>query len=79
MIKPITIYLRFKMSNTLTEIEQNIGVTTELRIVEAIGVIDRALGTMVTRKLVSTDEVGDLLLDLRTLLTGGDTSTAPEA
>lgn len=35
---------------------------------EALAVIDRALGTMQHRELVSSDEVADLLLDLRVLL-----------
>ncbi|MBX3286683.1 MAG: hypothetical protein R2746_05795 [Acidimicrobiales bacterium] len=40
---------------------------------EALAVIDQALPTMQSRALVSTDEVADLLLDLRLLL-----ATAPE-
>jgi hypothetical protein len=36
---------------------------------EALAVIDRALGDMLHRELVSTDEVADLLLDVRSLLT----------
>jgi hypothetical protein len=36
---------------------------------EALVVIDRALGEMLHRELVSTDEVSDLLLDVRSLLT----------
>jgi hypothetical protein len=40
----------------------------EVVIQEALAVIDRALGTMQQRELVSTDEVADLLLDLRLLL-----------
>lgn len=47
--------------------------TRELRdqevITEALAVIDRALGAMLHRELVSTDEVADLLLDVRSLLT----------
>lgn len=35
---------------------------------EALSIIDRALGEMLHRELVSTDEVSDLLLDVRTLL-----------
>ncbi len=42
-------------------------------ILEALAVIDKALPTMQHRALVSTDEVADLLLDLRLLL-----ATAPE-
>lgn len=40
----------------------------EIVITEALAVIDQALGTMQQRELVSTDEVADLLLDLRLLL-----------
>jgi hypothetical protein len=36
---------------------------------EALGVIDGALAKMMQRDLVSTGEVADLLLDVRTLLT----------
>ncbi len=35
---------------------------------EALAVIDRGLGDVQHRELVSTDEVADLLLDLRLLL-----------
>ena len=43
--------------------------TTELDVIsEALAVIDRGLGEMLHRELVSTDEVADLLLDVRTLL-----------
>jgi hypothetical protein len=35
---------------------------------EAVAVIDEALGRMMQRDLVSSNEVADLLLDLRTLL-----------
>jgi len=38
-------------------------------IAEALAIIDRGLGGMVHRELVSTDEVADLLLDVRALLT----------
>lgn len=43
---------------------------------EALSIIDRALGEMLHRELVSTDEVSDLLLDVRTLLTTSDTAMA---
>ena len=36
---------------------------------EALGVIDGALAKMMQRELVSTGEVADLLLDVRSLLT----------
>jgi len=37
---------------------------------EALALIDRGLGHMMHRELVSTDEVADLLLDVRLLLMG---------
>ncbi len=40
----------------------------EIVITEALAVIDQALPTLQHRALVSTDEVADLLLDLRLLL-----------
>ncbi len=47
---------------------------TEVRddavISEALSVIDKALAEMLNRDLVSTDEVADLLLDVRWLLDG---------
>lgn len=43
--------------------------TTEPDIIhEALAIIDKGLTEMQQRKLVSTDEVADLLLDVRTLL-----------
>jgi hypothetical protein len=36
---------------------------------EALRLIDKSLSEMMHRELVSTDEVSDLLLDVRTLLT----------
>lgn len=48
---------------------------------EALTVIDQALAQMLHRELVSSDEVADLLLDVRTLLTapaaGSTTSANP--
>ena len=45
---------------------------TEIRedavISEALSVIDKALSDMLSRELVSTGEVADLLLDVRSLL-----------
>jgi hypothetical protein len=41
----------------------------ETMIAEALALIDRGLGDMLHREIVSTDEVSDLLLDVRTLLT----------
>lgn len=45
-------------------------------IAEALALIDRGLGDMQHRELVSTDEVSDLLLDVRLLLAA---QTEPEA
>lgn len=36
---------------------------------EALGVIDKALSQMMTRELVSSGEITDVLLDVRSLLT----------
>jgi hypothetical protein len=41
-------------------------------IAAALAVIDRGLSEMQHRELVSTDEVSDLLLDVRTLLAGAN-------
>lgn len=50
------------MEHTVTE-------TTEPKVItDALAVIDRGLAEMLHRELVSTDEVADLLLDVRTLL-----------
>ena len=38
-------------------------------IAEALSVIDQALGQMMSRELVSSNEVADLLLDVRSALT----------
>ncbi len=43
---------------------------------EALGVIDGALAQMMQRELVSSGEVADLLLDVRTLLTDVEVSKA---
>lgn len=46
---------------------------------EALGVIDKALREMLQRELVSTGEVADLLLDVRSLLTASASTSNPEA
>ncbi|MCX7619890.1 MAG: hypothetical protein N2037_03470 [Acidimicrobiales bacterium] len=53
-----------KLGDDMTETRQ---AETEL-IAEALAIIDRGLVDMQHRELVSTDEVADLLLDVRTLL-----------
>jgi len=48
---------------------ENMTETLEMNpIAEAMSIIDRALGEMLHRELVSTNEVADLLLDIRSLL-----------
>ncbi len=43
--------------------------TTEHDVItDALAIIDRGLSEMLNRELVSTDEVADLLLDVRSLL-----------
>ena len=46
-------------------------------ITEALTVIDRGLGTVQSRELVSTSEVADLLLDLRLLLRSAAEDVTP--
>ena len=46
----------------------------ETVISEAVSIIDAALARMMRRELVSSGEVADLLLDVRTLLTTEQTS-----
>ncbi|MGE5210482.1 MAG: hypothetical protein ACM3MM_04415 [Acidobacteriota bacterium] len=49
--------------------DERIDTNNEAVISEALSVIDGALARMMQRELVSTGEVADLLLDVRTLLT----------
>jgi hypothetical protein len=51
------------MSNTL-EANPNLDVS------EAILIVERGLSDISSRELVSTGEVADILLDVRTILTG---------
>jgi hypothetical protein len=44
----------------------------EAAIEEAVRLIDSGLSDLLHRELVSTDEMSDLLLDVRTLLTAAD-------
>ena len=54
----------------LPELGTTMTDTRELDVItEALAIIDRGLGEMLHRELVSTDEVADLLLDVRTRLT----------
>lgn len=49
--------------------------TKDSVITEALAVIDKALAEMLKRELVSAVEVGDLLLDLRSLLSANVATT----
>ncbi|MFN8022653.1 MAG: hypothetical protein U0Q03_14090 [Acidimicrobiales bacterium] len=51
--------------------------TNEAVITEALTVIDKALAQMMSRELVSTGEVTDVLLDVRTLLTAPAKTPTP--
>lgn len=44
----------------------------------ALEIIDRSLGTMHTRELVSTNEVSDLLLDMRSILAASEPAQLEE-
>lgn len=61
------------MEHTMTE-------TSEPKIInDALAVIDRGLSEMLHRELVSTDEVADLLLDVRMLLASTESEAEPVA
>lgn len=51
--------------------------TNEAVIHEALTIIDKALGQMMSRELVTTGEVTDMLLDVRSLLTAPAKTPAP--
>ena len=52
------------------------GDTQEIAVIaEALQVIDKALAEVLRRELVSSGEVADLLLDVRTLLTATERAT----
>jgi hypothetical protein len=46
-------------------------------IAEALAIIDRSLGELNRRELVSTSEITDLLLDVRSLLVDAPTTDSP--
>ena len=54
------------METTVTEITSP--AAADAVIAEALAAIDKGLADMLHRELVSTDEVADLLLDVRSLL-----------
>ena len=54
--------------SVMTETTERTDVHEAEVITEALALIDQGLGTLLDRQLVSTNEVADLLLDVRTLL-----------
>lgn len=52
----------------MTEAEAEVGSVRTTSVEEALALIDKGLGVMIDRQLVSTSEVTDLLLDVRALL-----------
>jgi hypothetical protein len=68
-----------QLSGQPLDVHPAVGTTpheSEAVIRDALGVIDEALAQMLRRELVSSGEVADLLLDVRTLLTTTTTSHA---
>lgn len=59
-----------QIANTqILEPLDHLDIDREAVVAEAVAIIDAALGMMMHRDLVSSGEVADLLLDVRTLLT----------
>ena len=58
----VTLKRRLRQEKHMTETQEMDALT------EALSIIDRALGEMLHRELVSTNEVADLLLDIRSLV-----------
>lgn len=57
----------------MTELEE---LETELKPVdEALALIDKGLGGLTERQLISASEVADLLLDVRSLLSESEAAT----
>ena len=52
----------------MTEADAEDGTVSTTSVEEALALIDKGLGVMIDRQLVSTSEVTDLLLDVRALL-----------
>src|SRR5215212_2944231 len=59
----------YRRLGTDTDEETPMTDTNEAVITEALSVIDAALATMMSRELVTSGEVTDVLLDVRSLLT----------
>jgi hypothetical protein len=59
----------------MTEVDAEVGAVNITSIEEALALIDKGLGVMIDRQLVSTSEVTDLLLDVRALLSVSSASS----
>lgn len=60
------------MNGTIAEVAE--GQDTGGAIAEALAIVDKALAEMLRRELVSSGEVADLLLDLRSILSAASKS-----
>lgn len=60
------------MSTPIEDGAQMTETTEPAIIIEALAVIDKGLAELLHRELVSTNEVADLLLDVRTLLAASE-------
>ncbi len=58
-----------EITPTLPDTATDVEIARNAVLTEAVTVIDTALAQMIQRELVSSGEVADLLLDVRTLLT----------
>lgn len=58
-----------EITPTLPDTTMDVEIARTAVLTEAVNVIDTALAQMMQRELVSSGEVADLLLDVRTLLT----------
>ncbi|MEM1333108.1 MAG: hypothetical protein AAGG08_06575 [Actinomycetota bacterium] len=58
--------------------DSNVAQADQIVVDEALSVIDGALAKMMQRELVSSGEVADLLLDVRTLLTESSTASSAQ-
>lgn len=70
LMTSVTVPLSVVLGSQKTGMVGDVTETRELDEVinEALAVIDKGLGDLLHRELVSTNEVADLLLDVRTLL-----------
>lgn len=53
--------------------------SVEINVAEALALIDQGLGLTMSRDLMSTNEVADLLLDVRSILAAAPIDDVPEA